>query len=95
MPLFGKKKEPEIEQTSYEIFGGITITKNSAGYEIKWKNPIPSTIIVSPKPLIDANIKTSQEGDITRILTTECKLTITKRDGITEAKISPLWNLGS
>ncbi|MBS7614935.1 hypothetical protein KEJ18_04310 [Candidatus Bathyarchaeota archaeon] len=95
MPLFGKKKEPEVEQTSYEIFGGITITKNSAGYEIRWKNPIPSTITVSPKPQIDANIKTSQEGDMIRILSTECKLIITKRQGVTEAKISPLWNVNS
>jgi len=95
MPLFGKKKEPAIEQISYEIFGGITIIKNSAGYEIRWKNPVPSTIMVSPKPLIDADIKTSQEGDITRILSTECKLIITKKEGITEAKISSLWSLSS
>jgi len=92
MPLFGKKKEPEVEQTSFEIFGGFTITKNATGYEIKWKNPIPSTITVSPEPVIDANVKTSQEGDTTRILSTECKLTITKKGGGTEAKISPLWS---
>ncbi len=95
MPLFGKKKDPSIEQTSYEIFGGFTITKNAAGYEIKWKNPNPSSITVSPEPVIDANVKTSQEGDTTRILSTECKLTITKKGGSTEANVSQLWGSGS
>jgi hypothetical protein len=91
MPLFGKKKEPEVEQTSYEVFGGFTITKNPAGYEIRWKNPNPTSITVLSEPKIDENIKTEREGDITRILTTECKLTISKKGGSIEAHVTQLW----
>jgi hypothetical protein len=95
MPLFGKKKEPEVEQSSYEIFGGFTITKNPAGYEIKWKSPYPMSIIVLPEPAIDANVKTSREKDVIQILSTACKLTITKKEGSMEARVSPLWDSGS
>jgi hypothetical protein len=95
MPLFGKKKEPDVEQSSYEIFGGFTITKNSDSYEIKWKSPYPMSITVLPEPAIDANVKTSREGDVIQILSTECKLTITKKEGNMEARISLLWGSGS
>ena len=91
MPLFGKKKESDVEQTSYEVFGGLTITKNQSGYEIRWKNPNPTSITVLPEPVIDANVKTSKDGDLLQILTTECKLIITKKGGSTEARVSHLW----
>ena len=95
MPLFGKKKESDVEQTSYEIFGGFTITKNQAGYEIRWKDPNPTSITVLPEPTIDENVKTNREGDIIKILSTECKLTITKKEGSMEARVSQLWGSGS
>jgi hypothetical protein len=91
MPLFGKKKVPEVEQTSYEIFGGFTITKNQAGYELKWKNPNPTSITVLSEPKIDKNVKTEREGDLIKILTTECKLMISKKGGSIEAHVSQLW----
>jgi hypothetical protein len=95
MPLFGKKKDnPSVEQTSYEIFGGFTINKNQAGYEIKWKSPNPMSITVLPEPAIDTNVKTNREGDVTQILSTECKLTITKKGGSMEAHVSCLWGSG-
>jgi hypothetical protein len=92
MPLFGKKKEPEIEQTSFEVFGGFTIAKGQSGYEIKWKNPNPTSITVLAEPVIDANVKTNKVGDLLQILTTECKLILTKKGGSTEARVSHLWN---
>jgi hypothetical protein len=94
MPLFGKKKDPPVEQTSYEIFGGFTINKSQAGYEIKWKSPNPMSITVLPEPEIDTNVKANREGDAIQILSTECKLTITKKGGSMEAHISQLWGSG-
>ncbi len=91
MPLFSKKKESNVEEVSYEIFGGFIITKNESGYEIKWKNPIPSTITVPFEPIIDANVKTSREENTIRVLSTECKLTLIKKKEGTETKISQLW----
>ena len=95
MPLFGKKKESDVEQTSYEIFGGFMITKNQAGHEIRWKDPNPMSITVVPEPAIDENVKTNREGDVIKILSTECKLTITKKNGNVEARVSQLWGSSS
>ena len=89
MRLFGKKK-PKVQESSYEIFGGATIKKTDAGYEITWKGFNPMSVTVSSMPQIDSNVKTEQEGDIIRITSSQCKLKIISKDGDMEAFISEL-----
>ena len=89
--LFGrKKKEPQAQVSSYDIFGGFTITKGLAGYEIKWRSPNVTTITVQSPPLIDDYVETEREGDTIQVLTTSCKLRITTEQGRTEARVSKI-----
>ena len=89
--LFGrKKKEPQAQVSSYDIFGGFTITKGLAGYEIKWRSPNVTTITVHSPPVIDEDVQTRHEGDRVQVLTTSCKLRITTEQGRTEARVSKI-----
>jgi len=90
MKLFGRKKETKAEEITYEIFGGFTITKVPGGYEITWRSPNITTINVHKMPVISENVQVKQEGDVIHILTTECKLKLTTKDGETEAYISKI-----
>jgi hypothetical protein len=87
MRLFGKKKTPPIQENTYEIFGGFTITKKLAGHEIKWRSPNLTTITVHYPPVIDESVQTKREGDKIHVLSTECKLRITTKEGKMEAHI--------
>ena len=89
MRLFGrKKKESEVQETSYEIFGGFTIKKISSGYEFTWRTPNITTLIVKSEPIIDDDVQIRREGDTIQVLTTECKLKLITKDGDTRAYIS-------
>ena len=90
MRLFGKKKKPQAQVSSYEIFGGFTITKKPAGYEIRWRSPNVTTITVHSPPVIDENVQTGSEGNTVQVLTPECKLRITTEQGKTEARVSKI-----
>lgn len=90
MKLFGKKKKPQAQVSSYEIFGGFTITKKPAGYEVRWRSPNVTTITVHSPPVIDENVQIRREGDTVQVLTTECKLRITTEQGRTEARVSKI-----
>jgi len=91
MRLFGKKKKPQVQEVTYEIFGGFTITKTPTGYEVKWRSPNLTTITVNSPPVIDEDVQTKREGDIIHVLSTECKLKLTtKEEGKTEAHISKI-----
>ena len=91
MRLFGKKKkEPEAQEFSYEIFGGFTIKKTSTGYEIIWRSPNLTTLNVDSEPVIDEGIEIKRNGDTIQVLTTECKLRVIRKDGETKAYISKL-----
>lgn len=88
MRLFGKKKkEPGAQVSSYDIFGGFTITKGPAGYEIRWRSPNVTTITVHSPPVLDDDIQTEREGDTVHVLTTGCKLRIATEQGKTEARV--------
>ncbi|MBS7649162.1 MAG: hypothetical protein QXK89_09880 [Candidatus Bathyarchaeia archaeon] len=90
MKLFGRKKESKTDETTYEyeIFGGFTITKVPGGYDITWKSPNVTTIKVHSMPVISEEVQVKQEGDVIRILTTECKMKLVTREGKTEAYIT-------
>jgi len=91
MRLFGrKKKEPQVQELSYEIFGGFTIKKISSGYEITWRSPNLTTLNVNSEPIIDENVQTKREGDTIKILTTECQLKLIKENGDMKAYISKI-----
>ena len=91
MRLFGrKKKEPAIQEFSYEIFGGFTIRKVPDGYEIVWRSPNLTTLNVNSEPAIDEDVEIKREGDTIQVLTTECKLRVIRKDGETKAYISKL-----
>lgn len=92
MRLFGKKskKEPQAQVSSYEIYGGFTITKKPAGYEIRWRSPNVTTITVRSPPVMDEDIQTEREGDTVQVLTAQCKLRITTEQGRTEAQVSKI-----
>lgn len=91
MRLFGrKKKEPEVQEISYEIFGGFTIKKTLSGYEITWRSPNITTLNVRSEPVIDDDVQTKREGDTIQILTTECRLKLTKENGDMKAHISKI-----
>lgn len=90
MKIFGRKKETKTEETVYEIFGGFTITKVPSGYEITWRSPNITTINVHKMPIISKEVQVKQEGDVIRILTTECKLKLITKDGEIEACISKI-----
>ena len=89
MKLFRKKK-PEIQESSYEIFGGAVIKKADTGYEISWKAGHPMSVTVQSMPEIDSNVKTELEGDVIRITSWQCKLKIVSKDGDMKAFISEL-----
>jgi len=87
--LFGKKKkEPGAQMSSYDVFGGFTITKGPAGYEIRWRSPNVTTITVHSPPVLDNDIQTEREGDTVKVLTTGCKLRIVTEQGKTEARVT-------
>ncbi|RJS82971.1 hypothetical protein CW706_06515 [Candidatus Bathyarchaeota archaeon] len=91
MKLFGrKKKESEIQEFSYEIFGGFIINKTSTGYEIVWRSPNLTTLNVDSEPVIDEEVKIKREKDTIQVLTTECKLRVVKKSGETKAYISKI-----
>jgi len=89
MKLFGKKK-PEVQESSYEIFGGATIKKMEAGYEVTWKGAHPMSVRFASMPEIDGAVKTKTEGDAIRITSPQCKLKIVTQSGNTKASISEL-----
>jgi hypothetical protein len=74
MKLFGKKQTPQAKATTYEIYGGLTITENPAGYEIKWRSPNLTSIIVPLKPSIDSDVEIERNGNQIKVISTECKL---------------------
>ena len=91
MRLFGKKKkEPGAQMSSYDVFGGFTITKGPAGYEIRWRSPNVTTITVHSPPVLDDDIQTEREGDTVQVLTTGCKLRIVTEQGKTEARVTKI-----
>ncbi len=87
MRLFGKKK-PEVQESSYEIFGGATIKKMEDGYEIAWKGSHPMSVKFSSLPEIDSDIETEQKGDTIRITSQQCRLKIIIKNGDMKAFIS-------
>jgi hypothetical protein len=87
MRLFGKKQAPQAEATTYEIFGGLTVTENSAGYEIKWRSPNLTSIIVPSKPSIDSDVEIERNGNQIKVISTECKLKLTTTKEAIEAHI--------
>jgi len=91
MRLFGrKKKEPEVQELSYEIFGGFTIKKTSSGYEITWRSPNITTLNVRSEPVIDDDVQIKREDDTIQVLTTGCKLKLIKENGDMKAHISKI-----
>ncbi|RJS87011.1 hypothetical protein CW704_04095 [Candidatus Bathyarchaeota archaeon] len=91
MRLFGrKKKEPEVQEISYEIFGGFTIKKTSSGYEITWRSPNITTLNVRSEPVIDDDVQIKREDDTIQVLTTGCKLKLIKENGDMKAHISKI-----
>jgi len=91
MRLFGrKKKEPKVQEVSYEIFGGFTIKKIPSGYELTWRSPNVTTLRVSSEPVIDDDVQIKREDDTIQVLTTECRLKLITKDGETEAHISKI-----
>lgn len=89
MRLFRKKK-PEVQESSYEIFGGATIKKIEDSYEMTWKGANPMSITFSVMPEIDSNVETVQEGDVIRITSQQCKLKIVTENGDMKASLSEL-----
>jgi len=92
MRLFGRKKESKSEEKAYdyEIFGGFTIKKKPAGYEISWKSPHVTTINVHSMPVISEDVQTKQEGDEIHVLTPACKLKVVMGKEGAEAYISKI-----
>ena len=89
MRLFGKKKKkPQVQEHSYEIFGGFTITKTDRGYEITWRSPNLTTITVDSEPVIEENVQTKREGNQIQVLSPECRLKIITKEETTEAHIA-------
>jgi len=89
LKLFGKKK-PQVEELSYEIFGGATIKKMEDGYEVAWKGSHPMSIKFSSLPEIDNDVKTEQDGQMIRITSHQCKLKVTTENGGMKASITEL-----
>lgn len=89
MRLFGKKK-PKTQESSFDMFGGATIKRTAAGYEIAWKGSNPMSVTVSSMPEIESNVNTERDGDTIRITSLECKLKIVTKDGDMKAFISEL-----
>jgi len=87
--LFGKKK-PKVQDSSFEMFGGATIRRSAAGYEIAWKGSNPMSVTVSSMPEIESNVNTQRDGDIIRITSLQCKLMLVTEDGGMKAFISEL-----
>ena len=87
MSLFGKKKKTKVQEDNFEIFGGFTITKKFNGYEILWKSPQVTTIIVNSEPEINKDVQVKRDGDIIQVLSTECNLKITSIEGNITANI--------
>lgn len=90
MKLFGKKKTPQAQDATYEVYGGITVTKNPAGYEIKWRSPNLTSIIVPSEPSIDSDVETEKNGNQIKVISTECKLKLTTTEETIEARISKI-----
>jgi len=89
MKLFGKKK-PEVQELSYEIFGGAKISKMEDSYEVAWKGAHPMSIKFASMPKIKSNVKTEREGDVIRITSQQCKLKVITENGEMKASISEL-----
>jgi len=90
MKLFGKKKTPEVQENTYDIFGGFAITKRPGGYEILWRSPNLTTITVDSPPTIGEGVEIEREGENIHVLTPTCKLTVTTKEGSVEARISKI-----
>jgi hypothetical protein len=91
MRLFGrKKKEPKVQEATYEVFGGFTIKKTSSGYEITWRSPNITTLNVTYEPEIAEDVQIKREGDEIKVLTTECKLRVITENGSTRVQISKI-----
>jgi len=89
MKLFGKKK-PEVQEMSYEIFGGATIKKAEDSYEVAWKGAHPMSIKFSSMPEVDSAVKSEQHGETIRITSHQCKLKIVTKNGDMKGFISEL-----
>ena len=87
MKLFGKKKTPQAQATTYDVYGGITVTENPAGYEIRWRSPNLTSIIVPSEPSIDSDLEIERNGNQIKVISTECKLKLTTTEGTIEAHI--------
>jgi hypothetical protein len=91
MKLVGKKKAaPQAHTDSYDVYGGITVTKNDAGYEIKWRSPNLTSIIVPSEPLIDSDVEIEENGNQIKVTLTECKLKLTTKEGTIKARITTM-----
>jgi len=91
MRLFRRKrKDPQVQEITYEIFGGFTIKKTSSGYEITWRSPNITTLNVTSEPVIAQDVKIRREGDDIRVLTTECKLKMIMENGRRRVYISKM-----
>ncbi|MCS7119750.1 MAG: hypothetical protein RMJ07_05480 [Nitrososphaerota archaeon] len=90
MKLFGKKKSPNTQEMKYDIYGGCEITKEANGYKITWRSPNLTTITVSSPPTIDGDVEVKNEGNTIRVLSMECKLTLSTNEGATVARISKI-----
>jgi len=89
MRLFGRrKKEPEIQEITYDIYGGFVIEKKESGYEITWRSPNVTTLSINSEPVIDEDVQVEREGDTIKVLTNECKLKIIKEGGDMKVYIS-------
>ena len=89
MRLFRKKK-PKVQESSFDMFGGATIKRTGAGYEIAWKGSNPMSVTVSSMPEIESNVNTERDGDTVRITSLECKLKLVTEHGDMRAFISEL-----
>jgi len=72
------------------MFGGATVKRTAAGYEIAWKGSNPMFVTVSSMPEIESNVNTERDGDTIRITSSECKLKLVTEDGAMKAFISEL-----
>ncbi|HDM88870.1 MAG TPA: hypothetical protein ENG65_02630 [Candidatus Bathyarchaeota archaeon] len=91
MRLFSRrKKEPEIQEITYDIYGGFVIEKKESGYEITWRSPNVTTLSINSEPVIDEDVQVEREGDTIRVLTNECKLKLIKEGGDMKVYISKI-----
>jgi hypothetical protein len=90
MRLFGKKRHLQSKRlpTRFSVVSRLPkrllVTKSSRG------SPNLTVVTVRSPPVIDENVETKREGNKIYVLSKECKLRITVKEGSMEAKISKL-----